>query len=740
MKSTLRFKNIFAALIALVLIAGALRIVRAEDRFDPNDKDGFFLENDDDFYDTQSCTIFADGKSAKSGNQALPKRADADGFRDLYSEDSDPAAHINPFAPPDPFVLDISFLPPKICIGSFALGFGCPKGGADLNQYAQTVKTGIQRPDVDVTFSPVNPEPGEDRVATANVQGLDSSSKSPKYLTWCVNGTSQQGLLAGGRKIDYHLGGVGEERNCCSPVTRRPQDEGDTDLDDNGVDANGVPLPKGDGMGDNWERAHFPGKTIEQIKPDADPDGDGPAPLTLQGRHCVNSGLNECTDVPRDGYLFISPYVYAYNDASKFYGVGENSGKLTNLEEYVWGTNPLNPDTNNDGVIDGDAIAGKDMTALTLKATDFPDNVPQKVRATVLGMSTNKIVKIDSEQSTVYPAGGAPLQMTVTPDQPVPTPGKPVILTARVQGARFGEAALNFQWEVKTSKGTLSCTNSDEVKASCGLGKNVLKLTAPINLAPQESFIVSATAFESFTAKEITTVAKLQNGSQQIAFDLAVCGDDSACAESSCDASKKNPNPDQYVRARVVPVTIPGLDLNNLAYAWRYDGAPVTDSRAAGQQLCVQALGLAHSTHPVELSVYGDAKEAISVSRQDVIIGGAGVGLQTQASANAVYAKAEPEQFAQQGKGAADFSYVWSVNGTQLDTKTPYLVYTLKPDETAREVRVSASIVGGGQSATATKTVALADRGAVGLSGKVAYNYLAMKYWLLGAWYSVTHK
>jgi len=113
----------------------------------------------------------------------------------------------------------------------------------------------------------------------------------------------------------------------------------------------------GDGMPDGWEVKYgiWDGTkwTLDPTIPDGDEDPDGDGLTNLEEYLLGTNPSNPDTD--GDGMPDGWEVMYGFDplDPSDANLDADGDG-LTNLEEYLLGTNPLNPDTNGDGIPDGE--------------------------------------------------------------------------------------------------------------------------------------------------------------------------------------------------------------------------------------------------------------------------------------------------------------------------------------------------------------------------------------------------
>lgn len=400
-------------------------------------------------------------------------------------------------------------------------------GGADvtLDDAAQKARGSIQNPIVRPHVFPESPMPHQ--VIDFIAENLYfQTAPSELYTTWCVNGITQQGVVAGGQKVAETVAGspVGP---CCNAATRTPA--ADTDRD---------------GLDDDWEKFYFIGKTIngvtynaiDQVKPEDDPDHDG---------YCANSFPKQ--DAPQGIPVTIAPSSVGAEqtaaDGTKThpkYTTGDCY--FPNGEEYVWGTDPTNPDTDGDGVPDEADVAGKGQASFSY-TSDQSVLKSDEVRMTSVGMSQKGVVKIDSFARTVVIGVGDPLSVDVVANPSHPVPGDDVEVRALPHNlAQSAPAsALVYTWSVNGVK------MSDDRN---GLGKSALRLSvAEISaaLAAKKSVVVSVHTVQKLNS----SLTKEGDGVLNLAVGDAV----DLTYTPNCSAAGVSPTAECPVRTGTVTVT-----------------------------------------------------------------------------------------------------------------------------------------------------------------------------------------
>lgn len=215
-----------------------------------------------------------------------------------------------------------------------------------------------------------NPEFGEKFSMSALARGYKSEINQ-LYYSWCIDGKSQQGVVAGGLPIEETIANdatlAADSKGCCNLVTRTPT-----------VDENN------DGIDDEWQRRYnLKAFGANDLLP-ADYDGDAAETdvvpnitgdgfiadqflgmdVTPQGESFIINGFQRIALTP--GSL-----------SSKNESFVTGDGKFTAAEEYVWGTDPTEYDTDQDGYPDEADIVGVGQTNLDFRSDKRPREYPK---------------------------------------------------------------------------------------------------------------------------------------------------------------------------------------------------------------------------------------------------------------------------------------------------------------------------------------------------------------------------
>jgi len=234
----------------------------------------------------------------------------------------------------------------------------------DMGEMSDAVSRGSEQagfdPEVFINNVSVNPAFG-DMITVSALPRAFTSMPEESYYGWCVDGKTQQGLLAGGEEIVLTVESAGtkdaDERGCCDLASREPK----------------VDQDPADGIDDEWqERYHYkafgtPGKLA------ADYDEDGPgADVTEDGQTNDGYEANSYLDILGER-IAVAPGSVSFNGQNFVTGDGE----FTAAEEYIWGTDPTEYDTDQDGYSDEADVVGAGQTTLEFTSQKKPRDYPE---------------------------------------------------------------------------------------------------------------------------------------------------------------------------------------------------------------------------------------------------------------------------------------------------------------------------------------------------------------------------
>lgn len=343
-------------------------------------------------------------------------------------------------------------------------------GGTDYNidstqqllQWGGGQQNSATRPRIDINFAQPSPTPDSTVtvIATpANFQTLYLGM----YFNWCL-GTeasqegrpglmiSQNGVVAGGRRLP-----IPEPfRNDCMMMVDRPvATDGDSDIDE-------------DGMGDRWERRY--GLNVGVKDGDADIDQDG---YTINN----NNGFRS---------LFGMVKVVPDSTAGR-----TGDGVFTNREEYIWGTSPIDADTDDDGFLDEQDVSGLGQVNFNYQPPKgAKPGQKEIVEVIAVGASTiadpesngaRKLVKIANAAHELVVGSGDALKATVDykiaeerqvgdkrPPRTDIYPIDTVEFTATVENTVVRAANLHYRWKMRLLDGGVGVGGDPEAVVTGG--------------------------------------------------------------------------------------------------------------------------------------------------------------------------------------------------------------------------------------------------------------------------------
>ncbi len=317
--------------------------------------------------------------------------------------------------------------------GSFNGQFNFPFTDDEVFQKFNRENDAATTPTVVVTVAPEEVKKDQQVSVVAGLAdfadtGLsDSKSFAASYS---VNDLPLNGVQAGAKSLPESASGI------CGIVTRTPQTDADND-----------------GMDDDWEKLHGlnPADPSDALQ---DPDQDSASDF-------FTNALGE--------QLIISPAT-----------AGGESGVMTNLAEYIWGTDPQNSDTDKDNITDGEEIIGFGGPTVTFTNKE-PAGAELDLRVFAVGTSQKRdasqenanIIKLDSTTKTVFVSNGEHLRGELISAQKIVLPGQIERLEANFVGTKSEPESFKYTYVV----------DGKEVKNPLP-GKHVLDVPIEDNIMP----------------------------------------------------------------------------------------------------------------------------------------------------------------------------------------------------------------------------------------------------------------
>lgn len=422
-----------------------------------------------DFFDAAQCGYCGSNQPLLNGGETS-KSLGGRGYQSAYCEDSIPRT------------TDVRWPPFNFNVSSFRWEIS----SGTIAQISDTLlKDTSSLPSVDVVTAPVSPQKGE----TVNVAAVPMSffqSRGDMYFAWTINGLTQQGIVAGAQER------VSEHKAPPDFVETAPDGQVFRHKETRQFYFAPKRVPKndsnGDGMEDSWEIRYF-GTT--NVNAAADPDNDGfvakdfasirPS-IFVDGDH----PQSKATYQDQGRYIYITPGVWWTRKGQDTFIPPDNFNPewfpgpniapgLSNIEEYVWGTNPVDPDTDDDGYPDGADLVGVGQMSWSYVNQAGPlDSNRDKIGVILMGkgeatsQSTQEpITQIVCVDKTVYPAANDNLKLTLSFDPEIPVPGEPLTIQATSDNSSIKEGFLSYDWKI-----------NGVIKSSGAQGENQLTLSA----------------------------------------------------------------------------------------------------------------------------------------------------------------------------------------------------------------------------------------------------------------------
>jgi hypothetical protein len=428
-----------------------------------------------DFFDPTACGFCGSNQPILNGGSS-ENSLNARGYQQAYCEDSVPRT------------TDVRWPPFTLSTTDFRWELSSSSVG---ELFDTVLKDTGNLPSINIATTPLAPAKGD----SVNVLAIPISFfQTPQnmYFAWTINGLSEQGIVAGAEeRVDEHKAPP-DFTEIAPPSPELPS--GATFVHKETRQFYFAPkrTPKndsnGDGMDDAWEMRYF-GKL--DVNPVADPDADGFAAkdfasirpsIFVDGEH----PQSKATYAQQGRFIYITPGVWWTKNGRDTFIPPEDFNPewfpgpdvapgLTNIEEYVWGTNPTDPDTDDDGFPDGaDLVGVGQMSWSYTNQIGATDANRDKVGVIVMGkgnaanqQTAEPLTQIVCVDKTVYPAANDNLGLTLNFTPSIPAPGEELRIQALSKNPDIKEGFLTYDWKINGVD-----------KVSGGQGQNELVLSA----------------------------------------------------------------------------------------------------------------------------------------------------------------------------------------------------------------------------------------------------------------------
>jgi len=301
-----------------------------------------------------------------------------------------------------------------------------------------------------------NAVPGQEAtvvIQATNFSGQEAAANELYFASW-LDGLYFNGQLAGGDEEAYD-----QQTNSASDAARPDCGTiGRTTTTDN----------DGDGMDDAWELRHGlnPGNAGDAGE---DPDGDGYL----------------ADDFPNADGELLSP-------VPAIAGGELGDGFFTNIEEYILGTNPNDPDSDADGYVDEQDAVGLAQNVVTFTARKSPADGPYLLHSIVVGFLEKqdaelvRLTKVDSSEFVLLQHGGEELDVDLRVVNPGVRAGETLEVQALPRGSSTPDLLASYRWSVDGVPQTdLS-----------GTSRRTLRYVVPDGTRPGTTFVVGVEAID----------------------------------------------------------------------------------------------------------------------------------------------------------------------------------------------------------------------------------------------------
>lgn len=252
-----------------------------------------------------------------------------------------------------------------------------------------------------------------------------SSLKQIQYAWWVVEKKGDQeilhslnGVVAGGDQFSSQDLPISNGSRCGN-VTRKVKNDSDRD-----------------GMDDQWELRYAPNNNIQAFKSGDDLDQDGYVASSFE-----KNDTGEIFQIAPD----------AQSQGGKKFRTGD--GEFTNLEEYIWGTNPLDADSDDDGFVDEADVAGVGQSELHYLPPDVLGQsntieVDAMGETLVGGSDGNLVTLMLGYRSSLPTLLQQDLTVNVVSDNQSPQLGQKFQVRALPFGTNANAGNLEYDWKV----------------------------------------------------------------------------------------------------------------------------------------------------------------------------------------------------------------------------------------------------------------------------------------------------
>lgn len=480
-----------------------------------------------------------------------------------------------------------------------------------------------------------NAVPGEEAtvvIQPTNFSGQEAAANELYFASW-LDGRFFNGQLAGGDEdaYDQQTNSASDAgRPDCGTIGRTTATDGD-----------------GDGMDDGWELRHGlnPGSAGDAGE---DPDGDG---------YLADGFPNAEGD--------------ALSPVPSIAGGELGDGSLSNIEEYILGTDPNDPDSDSDGYLDEQDAVGLAQNVVTFVARKSPADGPYLLHSIVVGFLEKRdaeqvrLAKVDSSEYVLLQHGGEELEVDLRVVNPGVRAGETLEVQALPRGSSTPDLLASYRWSVDGVPQTdLS-----------GVSKRTLRYVVPEGTRPGTTFVVGVEAIDP------------KNGQLARGRSSVTVGD---TVLLSYDPERV----DVGTVVEVQALLSGGLDPAEHLFVWRIDGQEQHDASRIGADVLTWTPDVsAGGQQLISVRILDRRSKQVGAVEQEVRVNTPTVQLELTPSApttdQQVLARAATSHF-----GAATLAYDFTVDGQPVPSAGPTVTFSAGAAGSTHQVSVTVRTVG----------------------------------------------
>lgn len=366
---------------------------------------------------------------------------------------------------------------------------------------------------------------------------------------------SLNGIAAGGEEfVDDPI----DDGTRCGVMQRIPQSGRDND---------------GDGMDDQWERRYC--GTLECLDPDVDDDADGFVADYYESN--VTGDIFRVAPNTSSARIIPGPTDFDTGD-----------GEFTNLEEYLWGTNPIDPDSDDDGFPDEADVAGLGQFMIRFVPGEITGseltielNAMGEGGKFLRGPADELVTQITGYRTNITVNGRSNLDVALESSSLNPAQADTFRVTANPTTTQSELPRLDFLWDIRDLSQT---PPDDEVEfdvpgAQCerlGFG-NIMECTLDQNGSQGLGSVLRFNVIVSDSATGETAEGNIE---VPVGGNVILSSDPTLVPQYVVDVKSDGEAVDRLERSIVwieVKADLPGEDPSNYHFSWYFDDIPDYD-------------------------------------------------------------------------------------------------------------------------------------------------------------------